>query len=287
MTIDIIRGLAIPVVPIASLLALSRYGAPSFITRVERPSIVAWMTIGGGLFVCGAMHLALLGLAAGLLTGVMPDSAARVEAAWIALLASGGLVAVFFLTNSCGCGLARRDKLANTEATRQTAKRMSKELRNTWPVLLAVQYAYMVAALLLVDYTAGTEWLREPWLSGTVLVAVAVAFGVALFGARLVADRLATWADWRMRGSPEHRGITTIQPYFTVKGLTDDFFAAWPIAGSGLLALHLAIWADTTQLRRRDEWTRMLPYLQFAPMCGLYIAAVWQYRQPAVELDPT
>lgn len=266
-------GLSYPVAPVATVLVFSRYASRSYLDRV---SVVPWTAIAAqlvGLFVCGAMHLALLGTAASAMAGNMPSEAARDWSAWVATIGSAIFVILFLLSSGTG---------NSAKTTEQLGETVRKRISNLWPAMLSVQCAYTTGASVVLGHNQGQGWAEAPVYSTLILIALALAYTAFFHYLQLKVLVLADYVDLQMKGTYTQIGCSLAQPYFTMRNWVNDFFAAWPIFASGYLALAILFFADTDNMRDPTEWRRMVPYVPLSAVGAVLTASVWQYTQPLV-----
>lgn len=265
---SLLTGLSYPVLPVGVVLATFRYGARSYLDRVPK---VPWDAIVAqivGLFVCGAMHLALLGMATSAMSGKIPEDAARDWSAWVAIVGTVLILATFALSSA---------RAKQTELSETVRKRIS----NLWPFLLAIQCAYTTGASVVLRRDYGTRWSDVPAVSLLILLALVVTFAILLSLLQWLFGIAAKNIDQRMKGTPTGLGCALAQPHFTVVAWVDDYFAAWPIVASVAIATSIATgFTDTSDLRNPSEWRNMVLFIQYSAVGAFVTASAWQYWQP-------
>jgi hypothetical protein len=252
------------------VLATFRYAARSYLDRVPKVPWDAIMAQVVGLFVCGAMHLALLGMATSVMSGDMPEDAARSWSAWVAIVGTVLIVAAFALS-------VARGGTKQTELSETVRGRVS----NLWPSLLAIQCAYTTGASVVLRHGQGTRWSEVPAVSLLILLALVVTFCILLSLLQWLLGIAARHIDQRMKGTPTGLGCALAQPHFTVVAWVNDYFAAWPVVASVAMAASIATgFTDTSNLRNPSEWRNMVLFIQYSAVGAFVTASAWQYWQP-------
>ena len=265
----LLLGLAYPAAAVAFVLIVSRYASRSYLDRVP---VVPWTAVASqivGLFVCGAMHMALLGVAASAMAGNVPSEAARDWSAWVATIGSTLLVLSFLFSNT-----------RTPKDPEQLGETVRRRISNLWPGLLAVQCAYTTGASVVLGHDQGQAWGAAPAYATLVLIGLALAYSIFFYYLQVKALELADYADRELKGTNTQIGCALAQPYFSVRNWANDFFAAWPIIASGYIALATTLFADTDNMRNPSEWRRMVPYVPFSAIGAFLTASGWQYLQP-------
>jgi hypothetical protein len=279
-SVEYVRWIAVATIPVAFVIGLSRYPAPSYLDRVPRVKDGVRLCLLVAYTVCCAFHLSLMAIATGLLTGVMPEQAIG------DLSAMATVVAVALLLIWQGVSMSRGRPSPSPDKAEKDPMNYNKE--GSWPSLLAMEFSYFSAVLSVLGNDTASAWIQTTLISSVVMVLLFLAFSLALYLLRgAIVKTLGTYMDDHYMSSAQKQGCRMLQPHFTWVALFRDFFAAWPIVNTLALAGGVALSADVNNLRARSEWTRLIPYLQYPPIVAILTAGMWQWNQPLYHTEET